>query len=98
MKAIVTISTEAKPALTLIYGYIEINLKKGWPLHVDLSQQSELLNWKSNNTDPKPFQRHNSASNFIGTCFEPCLWVTFLLILIYTFCFMLRWILMINLR
>lgn len=73
MKAIVTISTEAKPALTLIYGYIEINLKRGWPLHVDLSQQSELLKWKSNNTDPKPFQRHNSASNFIGTCFEPCL-------------------------
>lgn len=73
VKAIVTISTEAKPALTLIYGYIEINLKRGWPLHVDLSQQSELLNWKSNNTDPKPFQRHNSASNFIGTCFEPCL-------------------------
>lgn len=75
MKAIVTISTEAKPALTLIFGYIEINLKRGWPLdlHVDLSQQSELLNWKSNNTDPKPFQRHNSASNFIGTCFEPCL-------------------------
>lgn len=69
MKAIVTISTEAKPALTLIFGYIEINLKRGWPLHVDLSQQSEL----SNNTDPKPFQRHNSASNFIGTCFEPCL-------------------------
>lgn len=69
MKAIVTISTEAKPALTLIYGYIEINLKRGWPLHVDLSQQSELLNWKKN----KPFQRHNPASNFIGTCFEPCL-------------------------
>lgn len=68
MKAIVTISTEAKPALTLIFGYIEINLKRGWPLHVDLSQQSER-----NNTDPKPFQRHNSASNFIGTCFEPCL-------------------------
>lgn len=73
MKAIVTISTEAKPALTLIFGYIEINLKRGWPLHVDLSQQSELLNWKSINTDPKPFQRHNPASNFIGTCFEPCL-------------------------
>lgn len=51
MKAIVTISTEAKPALTLIYGYIEINLKRGWPLHVDLSQQSER-----NNTDPKPFK------------------------------------------
>lgn len=49
MKAIVTISTEAKPALTLIFGYIEINLKRGWPLHVDLSQQSER-----NNTDPKP--------------------------------------------
>lgn len=68
MKAIVTISTEAKPALTLIFGYIEINLKRVWSLHVDLSQQSER-----NNTDPKPFQRHNSASNFIGTCFEPCL-------------------------
>lgn len=77
MKAIVTISTEAKPALTLIFGYIEINLKRGWPLHVDLSQQSELLNWKSNNTDPKPFQRHNSASNFIGTCFEPFFFVDF---------------------
>lgn len=60
MKAIVTISTEAKPALTLIYGYIEINLKRGWPLHVDLSQQSER-----NNTDPKPFQRHNSGSQHL---------------------------------
>lgn len=63
MKAIVTISTEAKPALTLIFGYIEINLKRGWPLHVDLSQQHRS----------KTIQRHNSASNFIGTCFEPCL-------------------------